>query len=87
MSASTRVQHYTKNSKQLGKAGNERGAPPQKRAQQLGVQCRMVISENIVWTKHVIIRSIYAFTYLCINAIIINEKKHIMDMKKSGRSI
>lgn len=46
---------HTKNYSQLRKAGNERGVPPQRRVQQLAVQCRLVVPESAICTEHFIL--------------------------------
>lgn len=48
----------------------------QGRTHQLSVQYQMVIhTSKIIWTKQVIFRILYAYTYACIHVITSNEKE------------
>lgn len=62
-----RAQPCTKNCRQIGKTENERGALPQRRVQQLVVQCRMDMKTLYGLTRLYLEMSIYLYTYACNN--------------------
>lgn len=65
------TQSYTRNYRQIRKAGHGSGGFPQRRAHQWVFQCQVVSSENIhtnniVWTEGVIVITMCVYTHTCV---------------------